>query len=174
MPRSNAGLPSGEQCFLQAFEDALNQMSEVVSNALHEHEDGSQALLWRQRMRIGLGALLGLFDQEPKLARLCVIEALAGGPRVLERRAQALDQLAQIVDGGREEEMPTAVPAREELALIADSVVGGVFGALHTILLRDQAPALTPQLGQLMSVVVLPYLGPEAAAEELGRRARRG
>ena len=39
-------------------------------------------------------------DEQPGLARLCIVEALAAGDAVLERRAQVLDELADVVDRG--------------------------------------------------------------------------
>ena len=35
---------------------------------------------------MGLCMILSFFDREPVLARVCVVQALRGGPRVLERR----------------------------------------------------------------------------------------
>lgn len=56
---------------------------------------------WQERVRAGLSALLLLVDDEPALGSLLVVDALGGGPRVLDRRARALDALKQIVDEGR-------------------------------------------------------------------------
>ena len=80
----------------------------------------------------GPGRLLMVMDEEPGLARLCVVEALGAGPRVLESRAKVLDELAEIVDRGRS----VGSAAREPPEVTAEGVVGAVFAVIHTRLLE--------------------------------------
>ena len=44
-----------------------------------------------------LASLLVFIDEEPELARLCVVDALGGGARVLEERAHVLEQLRKVL-----------------------------------------------------------------------------
>jgi AcrR family transcriptional regulator len=150
-----------EDCFLAAFEQAISQLNATMRDA-YEQEGG-----WRDGVRSGLMALLMFFDDEPRLARLCVVEALGAGPRVLERRAQVLEELAEVVDRGRF--VTSAV--REPPEVAAEGVVGAVFAVLHTRLLEDGREPLVELLGSLMNMVVLPYLGARAASRELSRPA---
>ena len=56
--------------------------------------------------------------------------------------------------------------------MTAEGVVGALMSVIHTRLLaqkRQSAPALTEMQGQLMSLIVLPYLGSAAARRELTR-----
>jgi AcrR family transcriptional regulator len=151
-----------EDCFLAAFEDALGRVGALVVEAY-----GSGGL-WRERIRAGLWALLVWLDGEPATARLCVVEALAAGPRVLERRAVLLRALVCAVDEGRGD-----VPRRatQPPPLTAEGVVGAVLSVIHTRLLEPTAGPLTGLLGELMGVVVLPYLGQSAAQKELHKPA---
>ncbi len=59
--------------------------------------------------------------------------------------------------------------------MTAEGVVGAVLGVLHTRLREADPKPLLPLRGQLMSMIVLPYLGPKAAAESwrCARRARQ-
>jgi AcrR family transcriptional regulator/DNA-binding MarR family transcriptional regulator len=150
-----------EDCFLAAFEQAISQVGVVMQEA-YELEPG-----WRDGVRSGLAALLMFFEDEPRLARLSVVEALGAGPRVLERRAQVLEELAEVVDRGRF--VTSAV--REPPEVAAEGVVGAVFAVLHTRLLEDDKARLAELLGSLMNMVVLPYLGARAASRELSRPA---
>src|SRR5580693_5873778 len=84
-----------DDCFLAALDQALELIGECV---LPVWEQGGR---WRDRVRAGLEALLGLFDAQPQLARLCVVETLTGGPVVLARRREILDALGLAVDEGR-------------------------------------------------------------------------
>jgi hypothetical protein len=110
--------------------------------------------------------LLELFDERPGLARLCVAQALAGPPQVLARRAEVLEQLAWIIDEGRE------VARRQPPPLTAVGVVSGVLGVIHARLLEDDGGGLIELLNPLMSFIVMPYLGRAAARIELHRPVR--
>jgi AcrR family transcriptional regulator/DNA-binding MarR family transcriptional regulator len=151
-----------EDCFLAAFDDALAQAARTVIPA-HQGER-----TWRERVRAGLLALLVFFEENPALARLCVVEALAAGPKAMERRGEILDQLVRVVDEGRSER-PARVPDPPPLA--GEGAVGAVLAVVHRRLLTGGAQPLTSLLGQLMSAIVLPYLGVQAATKELHKPA---
>jgi AcrR family transcriptional regulator/DNA-binding MarR family transcriptional regulator len=150
-----------EDCFLAAFEQALEQAATIAREAYE------QETAWREGVRSALARLLVLMDEEPGLAKLCIVEALAAGERVLERRAEVLDRLAGVIDEGRTLTSTT----REPPEVTAEGVIGGVFAVLHTRLLDDDDAPLTDLLGPLMSMIVLPYLGARAASRELARPA---
>jgi AcrR family transcriptional regulator len=167
-----------EHCFLALFDDALARATLFAQAAVVE---GSG---WRERVRAGLCALLLFVSEEPALGSLLVVEALGGGPKVLERRAQTLDVLRGIVDEGRAQ----ARVGQKPPPLTAEGVVGAVLSVLHARLLeRDTAdPAtngssrassssssLIGLLNPLMGMIVLPYLGRAAAARELARAVPR-
>jgi AcrR family transcriptional regulator len=118
---------------------------------------------WLERVRAVLFALLELFDEQPRLAQLCVVQALAGGPEVLARRGQALECLTQVIDEGRR------AARREPPALTAQGVVNGALGVIHARLLDPDGGSLLDLFNPLMSFIVTPYLGPGAARIELHR-----
>jgi AcrR family transcriptional regulator len=142
-----------EDCFIAAFDDAVAHAQRIVREA-YESQTG-----WRERIRAGLAALLALLDEEPELRSVCVVEALAAGPRVLEHRARILRVLIAAVDEGREEAKKDPPP------LAAEGVVGAVLAVIHARALEDSP--LSGLLGPLMGMIVLPYLGTTAADREL-------
>jgi AcrR family transcriptional regulator len=148
-----------EDCFLAAFEQALSQATLIATEA-YEGETS-----WREGIRAALARLLVFMDEEPGLAKLCIVEALGAGERVLDRRATVLDQLAEVIDRGREATNAT----REPPEVTAEGVVGAIFAVLHTRVLDQGREPLTDLLGPLMSMIVLPYLGARAAGRELSR-----
>lgn len=152
-----------EDCFLAAFEQALDHAGELVREA------AAGETSWRARMRAGLAQLLALMDDEPALTRLVVVEALGAGERVLERRAQAMAELARAVDGGREAPGARLHPP----AVTAEGVVGAIFAVLHARVLEGRKEPLFELLGPLTSMIVLPYLGSRAAGQEVGRTSPR-
>jgi AcrR family transcriptional regulator len=172
-------------CFLAAVEQALEQVGERVLPAYEGSERTQRAHSWRVRVRAALEALLALFDEQPQLARLCVVETLKGGPAVLERRRELLDALAGALDEGRAEARADSDPP----ALTAEATVGGVLAVVHARLLASaargdpgrpgaggrgrgtssEAGPLLQLLPALMGMIVLPYLGPAASRREIER-----
>jgi AcrR family transcriptional regulator len=162
-----------EDCFLASFDWGVGQARSAVAEAVDPGRS------WREQIRSGLAALLRFFDEQPLLAALCVVHAAGGGPRVLERRAEALGELCEVVDRGRSATSSARAPGR----LVAEGVVGAVVAVLYTRLLArsgvaagftepvESEPALIELHGELMSLIVLPYLGAAVAARELGRSA---
>lgn len=150
-----------EACFLAVVDAAIERVRQSVLPA-HEEE----SLRWRERVRAALAALLEFFDEEPALARACLIEALKAGAAVCERRRQVLDSIAVVVDEGRSESKYEVGPP----PLTAQSTVGGALSVVHARVLEAQRPLLE-LLNPLMSMIVHPYLGPAAARRELDRVA---
>jgi AcrR family transcriptional regulator len=156
-----------EACLLAALEEAIGQAAASVLPAYASQQR------WRERVRAGLGALLLFLDDEPGLGRLCVVEALGAGDRALERRADCLAALIAAVDEGRQE----ISGAKQPPPMTAEGVVGAVFSIVHArILARDSAGGrgvapLSSLLGELMAVIVLPYLGSARAQQELSKPA---
>jgi AcrR family transcriptional regulator len=171
-----------EGCFLDAFELAIQRFAQRVAPA-YVSEDGNRvsrgaqagqstrrtrgthgANAWRERVRAALATLLASFDAEPGLARLCLVETLKGGPPVLERRRVVTQVLVDAVDAGR-----TEAKAADPPPLTAESLVGGALSVVHARLVERERRPLVELLNPLMSMIVLPYLGPAAARKELER-----
>ncbi len=150
-----------EDCLLAALDQAIARASTVVL-AAYESE-----ARWRERMRAALGALLQLFDEEPAMAGLCVVESLGAGPRALERRTGIVRILIGAVDEGRGE----AKSAEDAPPLTAEGVVGAVLAVIHARLVEPNRKPLSPLTPALMSMIVHPYLGQAAAEKELNRPA---
>jgi AcrR family transcriptional regulator len=157
-----------EDCFLAVFERTLEQIRARVIEAFEQESS------WRDGVRAGLAALLVFIDEEPELARLCVVDALGGGSRVLNERARVLAQLRKVIDRGREAGSARSDPP----SVTAEGVIGAVFAVIHTRLLERSSKPYIELHGSLMSMIVLPYLGIRTASRELSRAApevrRRG
>ncbi len=179
-----------EDCFLAVFDDAVARIAAVAAVA-YGREGG-----WREKVRAGLSSVLRFIGDQPALGALVVVDALGAGPRVLERRAQCLEMLSKIVDEGRvEERVGARAPAGDgrglnPSVLTAEGVVGAVLSVVHARMLeqghgagtrsvrsgsssRRTAASPAGLLNPLMAMIVLPYLGQAAAAEELVRPAPR-
>jgi AcrR family transcriptional regulator len=165
-----------EDCLVAAFEETLRCAAARVLSAYRV--EGR----WSERIRGALVALLEFLDGEPIMG-LLLVGPPGAGTLALERRRRALVHVIDAVDEGREQSKTGAPPP-----LAAEGIVGGALSTLHSRLLacvpsldtsdRDQgvSPSLAPPAGSLlelagplMSMIVLPYLGPAAARRELER-----
>jgi len=70
--------------------------------------------------------------------------------------------LADVLDAGR----GGSQRGEDCSALTAEGLVGAAFAIVHARLLRGERQALLGLVGQLMGMIVLPYLGPAAARRE--------
>lgn len=147
-----------EDCFLAAFDEAVGCAEERVTRAYE-----AAGAPWRERVRAGLFALLGFFDEEPSMARLLVVETLAAGPRALERRQRMLERVEQAVDMGRTQSRAVQEPS----SLAAEGLVGAVFSVVHARMVGRERASFSELGRPLMSMIALPYLGSAAARREL-------
>jgi AcrR family transcriptional regulator/DNA-binding MarR family transcriptional regulator len=189
---------SREDCLLAVLQDARERITADIAQA------DLTGLVWRERVRGGLCTILSFFDREPVLARVCVVQALQGGPRGLAWREEILGELADVLDQGRRERPRS----RECTVLTAEGLVGAAFAIVYARLtpevstmpagwgeasgsvgregagsratyasdrgrrpiVRDRpAQPLVALVGELMSLIVLPYLGSAAARQEQQR-----
>ena len=153
-----------EDCFLAAFDDALNHAAAVVVPAFE------RSGAWSARMRSALIALLECFDGDPAMGRLLIVESLAAGPGALARRQSVIARVMTIVRRGSDE---ARTVSQEEGALTAEGVVGAVLSVLHARLVQEDPGGLLELVGPLMGMIVLPYLGPAAARREIAQPAPR-
>jgi DNA-binding MarR family transcriptional regulator len=152
-------LAGREAALLAAFDQVL-AVAAARAIAAFEAHDG-----WLDRVRAGLLALLEFFDEQPKLARYGVVHSAEAGPAVLARRQQVLDRLARVLDDERAPQRGYPPP------LTAQALVNGALGVLHARLLKRDPGTLVDLLSPLMSFIVAPFLGPQAARRELARPA---
>ncbi len=150
-----------DECFAAVLEELVVAVAGELAAA------GLGGLAWRERVRMGVWTILAFFDREPVLARVCVVQALRAGPLVLERREAVLARLAAVVDEGR------SGGARGDglTPVTAEGVVGAAFAIVYSRLSRGDGEPLTGLLGELMAMIVLPYLGPAVARRERARPA---
>jgi AcrR family transcriptional regulator len=150
-----------EDCFLATFDDAIEAAARRVVPAFREGRK------WSEKVRSGLIQLLGLFDEDPRLARLLIVEALGAGPRALARRRDVVERLSCVVgEGVGASDVGTGLSS-----LAAEGVVGSVLSVIHGRLTTREPGSLIELVNPLMSMIVLPYEGRKAAEVELAKKA---
>lgn len=144
-----------EDCYLRALDVGI----EEVEGRMRAATAGRRT--WRGQLRAALAALLVFLDVEPDVGRALLVEVHAAGPRALARRTEAMEQAAAYIDRARAEGGVAAPP------IAGEAVVAGIFAVLHSRLAAHRDGRFAPLLPELMFLAVLPYFGPEKAAEEM-------
>ena len=143
----------------QAFVALVEQVTEWPANLIRDAFARESS--WRAGMLASIEALLVFLDAEPALARVCVIDALAGPQAALEHRVRLLQPLIALVDGGRD----SLPQSKQPPPITAEAMVVAVAGLLHARVVSCEAPPFINLLGELTELVVSPFLGPKEAAE---------
>lgn len=155
-----------EECLVAILRDAEARAQRALLEAGAAHGP------WQERLRDGLWGILRLLDAEPALARVCLVESQRAAGEVSVERRRILARFAAAIDEGARQGGGRAVAVS---ALTAEALVGAVVAVLAARLgdcqgaANGRAPELCKLLGELMAMIVLPYLGAGAARRELQR-----
>lgn len=148
-------------CLFAAY-DHLTDLA--VARATSECKDGGA---WPERVRIGLSTLLSAIAAEPEMARAMTRSFPGIRPATYERYVELLSRFVPYMEEGREySEVEEELPGEVELlavgaaeAIIFAEVDGGR---------AERLPAMMPEI--LFSVLV-PFMGPDRAADEMRNAA---
>jgi AcrR family transcriptional regulator len=146
-----------DECLFAAYDRVIDELIDYVADAFHSGRD------WPERIRDALDALLRALAAEPDVAQMAVVEVPAAGPHGHRRYRDAVERFFPFLEEGREfSERSGELPPGIELmavggaeAIIFDGVVGGRVSEL---------PAMLPEI---VFAVLVPFIGPEDAAEAM-------
>jgi AcrR family transcriptional regulator len=118
---------------------------------------------WRDRMRSTAYALLRYLRADERVARLAAVEVQYAGKRAQELFLETFNRLVNLLDEGSSE---ADGPESPSLAT-AIGVGGVVFARIQEAVAKGELGLGEEEIPELMYAAVFPYLGAEAAAEEL-------
>jgi AcrR family transcriptional regulator len=147
-----------EDCLLAAIDAAIARARWYVSTE-YDRSAG-----WAERVRSALTAMLWFLETEPTLGRLVVVESAGAGGKARGMRDAAFASLVHAVEEPRE-----GLSDGTSDRLTAEGAVGGVASVIYSRLVSGEGERLMELVNPLMSMVVLPYLGPAAARREMER-----
>jgi len=146
-----------QDCFCVVFQELSSQYLVRLGGAFATRQ------CWREQMRAASYASLRFLREDLPRARFLFIEVLSAGARAQLVRDQNMEALYELVDLGRRElDDPDSV-SRDT----AVSIAGGIYERMHVAIDRDDPEVWETLVPEFMYTLVLPYLGPEAALEEL-------
>jgi AcrR family transcriptional regulator len=151
-----------EACFLAAYDNAVDVLVRRISVAYEAQER------WPDRARAGLATLLEALAADPAQARLALVDVSAAGPAAQRRFRAAVQRLTPFFDEGRD----FAPRGRNLPANTSRMAAGAVVGLISDELVAGRADKLPSLLSDVLFATLVAYLGPDAAAREVGETSR--
>lgn len=157
---------SKEECFLEAYDAVIDVLVAHVASAF----EAAAGEPWPERIGAGLRALVELLAAEADIARMAMVEVTAAGDKARARYRAALARFTPFLEEGRNysgqgEELPPDT---------ARFAIGGATSMIFDEIRAGRGPELVRLLPDLVYAVLMPYLGAEAAEDEMRRLARAG
>jgi AcrR family transcriptional regulator len=152
-----------EDCFATVLEECAEEFLTRLT-AAYEAEGR-----WQDRLRAVAYATLRHLEEDPARAHFTVVESFNGGERAQLVRDRVFATLSSYIDDGRH--APGASASISDAT--AESLNGAVFLQMRVAMENNRSGRFEDVLPELMYAAVLPYLGPEAAAEEIEMAAPR-
>lgn len=150
-----------EDCFFQVYSGELERFRRETEAAR------AGLVAWRDRLRATAYALYRFLAADPKVRWLTAVEVRAASERSQLLIGEEVEALFALIDEGRDER-PDRGPALTRAT--AETLGGSIFTQIYVA--SGQKGAMPPEaeiVPPLMYMAVLPYLGEEAAREELER-----
>lgn len=146
-----------EDCFLSVHDEVAAEFCERVLAAYAGPSS------WHDRIWAAGWAAMRFLAEDAARARFLVVEVNGTGNGAQARRDLALQRLADILDGGRQElEKPDSV-SRCTAEIVAGAIYGTLLGRIEEGCL-ERGDDFLPEL---VYMAVMPYLGSRAAEDEL-------
>jgi AcrR family transcriptional regulator len=153
-------------CFLEAYDAVMDVLVAHVNSAF----EASVNEPWPDRIAAVLRALVELLAAESDIARMAMVEVTAAGEGARERYRAALARFTPFLEEGR-----TYSGQGDELPPdTARFAIGGATSMIFDEVRAGRGPDLERLLPDLVFAVLMPYLGPEAAEDEMRRVSKRG
>jgi AcrR family transcriptional regulator len=154
-----------DACFLEAYDAVIDVLVAHVTSAF----EASAGEPWPDRIAAALRALVELLAAESDIARMAMVEVTSAGEGARERYRAALARFTPFLEEGRDysgqgDELPPDT---------ARFAIGGATSLIFDEVRAGRGPELERILPDLVFAVLMPYLGPEAAEDEMRRVAPR-
>lgn len=146
-----------DACFAAVLGEIYGDFFEVAQKAIAEQSG------WRDQIRATAYALLRFLRRDERVARLAAVEVQYAGEEAQRLFLETFNALVNLLDEGAAEAGGADSPGRAT----ALGVGGIVFARIQEAVAEGELDLGEEEIPQLLSGAVFPYLGAEAAAEEL-------
>jgi AcrR family transcriptional regulator len=155
-----------EDCFLESYDAVIDVLLAHVQSAF----ESAAGEPWPHRVSAAVRALVDLLATEADIARMVMIEVTTVGEEARIRYRAALSRFTFLFADGR----GASSQGSELPADTARFAIGGATSMIFDEIRGGRGPELTRILPDLVFAVLMPYLGPKTAEEEMNRVAGEG
>jgi AcrR family transcriptional regulator len=145
-----------DDAFIAAFDEAAGRLVSLVRAAFEQEST------FADRVTSGFQTFLEVLAGSPAFARMCIVEVLAAGPEAISRRNKALDEFARVLEENARDLLGNDAPP----ALIAETIVGGMYELVYRRIARGETGGLPDLLPDLVESALLPYVGEKKASAQ--------
>ncbi|HEX6602586.1 MAG TPA: TetR/AcrR family transcriptional regulator [Solirubrobacterales bacterium] len=147
-----------QDCILDAYWAHTNEFTVLVQAAF------DREAVWRDSLRAAAYAAARYMRDNPRIVRFGTLQLFQAGPMAQAARESHLHRMVDLLDRGRQE--------LDDPSSLSRGVAEGIFGSIYELVVRDLQSgrgtrAATDFVPEMMYLAVRPYLGQEAALEEL-------
>ena len=146
---------SKDDCFVAAYDAAIDRIRERVVAAC----EGAQGKGWADRVPEAVGGVLDLFDEDPALASIALVEGLRAGRGVYDRYQAALELFVAMLGRGA----PRPALAGEVPVATDEAVIGGITSLLSRRILAGEGERMSELFPEIIEFTFSAYLGAEEA-----------
>ncbi|MEU6173192.1 TetR/AcrR family transcriptional regulator [Streptantibioticus parmotrematis] len=143
-----------EDAFLAAYRHGTDLLLATMDTAF------GRTTHWPSAVRDAMGAMLALLADAPRFAVAAIVEIDALGAAGRRERQRLVARLHRFFTSAPA--LPVGVPAEQ----VVTGVIGGAYSALYREVDEGRAQRLPHLLPAMCYLVLAPFLGPQAAAEE--------
>jgi len=144
-----------EECFLAVQRVVFGELEARLGLPSYD------GLEWPERMKLGVDAVAEVFDEEPAIARLILLESPIAGPLAQEQHRQAVAKLMPHIDRGRE----MVASERQLPSSVGEMALGSVSAVLTREIQDRDLPNFTGASAQIYFALIMPFLGPNEAMD---------
>lgn len=146
---------SKDDCFVAAYDAAIERIREQVQAGCAKQNDGD----WALRVRDGIVSMVELLEEDPAVAGIALVEGLRAGRGVYDRYQAAVESFVPYLRKGA----PAAPGGGEVPAATDEAVVGGIASLLGRRILAGETEQLDQLIPAVLEFALMPYLGSEEA-----------
>jgi AcrR family transcriptional regulator len=117
---------------------------------------------WPIRVTTAIGAALDYASDQPDRAQLLTVEAITLNVEVARQVLDSTNRLAELLSSGRR--VNAAAPTLP--ILTEKALIGGISAIVYSHLVRGEAERLPELKRELAEIALLPFVGPELAAQQ--------
>jgi AcrR family transcriptional regulator len=146
-----------EDCFCQVYEEVQGELVKRIQGAIEREPS------WRDRLRATAYTMADFVAEDEKRTHFTIYEVRAAGDRAVYLLGESYERLFDLIDLGRRERSFRRSISRAT----AEAIGGTIFFQMYASFEAGSVESVRAKVPEMMYVAVLPYLGAEAAEEEL-------